>query len=297
MSQTICITGGSGFVGKYLINELKKRGYKIKVIDLINSTDFIDGIKYFKGSILNISDLEKAIYGSDVVIHLAAAIGIADSQLVFDTSYYGAINVVKNSEKYGVKKIIAFSTVSSLKEKTGAYGDSKFMSEEIFLNSSIPSVILRPDLIYGKHSNHPFKTMIKYINALPFIPVIGSGEIRMQPVFIDDVIRVTMRFLDMDASQYGNAFNVAGPEILSFNSILDKLSIIMCDKKKKRIHLSLFISKLLAMFLGIIFKKPPITIDNVIGATQDALSDLSPLKSKINYNPIYFDEGLKLTFS
>lgn len=115
----ITIIGGSGFIGQNIAENLKKN-HKIKIFDIKPSP--IKNFDFFQGNINNLKSINKAIKNSDVVIHLAAALGVVNTEknpiFTLDTNIFGTKNVLESCIKNNVKKII-FSSSSEV------YGEPK----------------------------------------------------------------------------------------------------------------------------------------------------------------------------
>ena len=82
----ILVTGGAGFIGKYLVNDLLKKGNIVTIFDNFSNSDkkcilscAEKGIKILEGDITKLDDILNATKDQDVVIHLAAKISVEDS--------------------------------------------------------------------------------------------------------------------------------------------------------------------------------------------------------------------------
>ena len=112
--KKILITGGTGFIGSNITNRLKKDN-DVTVFDLKEPDN--NELKFLKGSINEYSDVENAINDFDVVIHLAASLGVINTEenpvSTLDTNIFGTRNVLEACRKSNVKKII-FSSSSEI---------------------------------------------------------------------------------------------------------------------------------------------------------------------------------------
>lgn len=108
--KKVLITGGAGKMGKFVAEELRKK-YEVKLFDL-KPTDPIE--EFLKGDIRVLQDVEKAMKGSDTVIHLAAIPGdTGEAQKIMETNVMGTFNVLEAAANHGVKKIIYASSISA----------------------------------------------------------------------------------------------------------------------------------------------------------------------------------------
>ena len=129
----IIITGGAGFIGKYLVSYLLEKGNKITVFDNFSNSeentmkDFIKkGVKVINGDIRKFEEIVKETENQDVLIHLAAKISVSESFLnpseTFEVNVDGTKNVLKACKRNNIKKIIIASSAA-------VYGESSFSNK------------------------------------------------------------------------------------------------------------------------------------------------------------------------
>ena len=127
------VTGGAGFIGSNIVEELLKRGEKVAVLDNFstgkkeNLKPFLSKIKVFKGDIRNKVDLKKALKGVDYCIHQAALRSVAksvdDPFSTNDVNINGTLNILFEAKKAKVKRVVYASSSS-------AYGDVKLFPQK-----------------------------------------------------------------------------------------------------------------------------------------------------------------------
>ncbi len=179
----ILITGGSGFLGSNLANELaKKKSNKVYIFDNnfrgnIKNLEKLNNLIFIKGDIRNTENLKKIIKKVDIVFHLAFINGTRNfyekPDLVLDVGITGTINIIKliNTTKNKVKKFIYASSseiyqtpkkiptpedvqaiIPNLMNPRFSYGGAKMIGELLtlyLLKKSIKKIIFRPHNIYG----------------------------------------------------------------------------------------------------------------------------------------------------
>ncbi len=123
---------------------------------------------------------------------------------------------------------------------------------------------------------------------LPFVPVIGDGSQRLQPVFVEDVADAVAQA----ASPTGptGTFEIGGPEVLSMNEVLRAMMEIR-GKVKPLIHFPTFLPKLAGFFLQVL-PKPPLSPEAVDFATADALADTERLLQEFDLRLTNLRDGL-----
>lgn len=212
----VLLTGSEGFVGKVLVDNLLDSGHEIDGIDrakAVNPSYILHRID-LKNEIL----LDPASY--DVVVHCAAAKGdwdISDKEF-YEDNVLATENLLNYVRKCEVKKIIHFSTVaiysrdvtdggeSTKIEPDSVYGQTKLDSEILIRKyaeeSGIPTVVLRPSVIYGRDNYANMFNLIQQLNrALPF--QINPIGITKSHVSVRNVVDVVLRFSDPSYSVNG----------------------------------------------------------------------------------------------
>lgn len=205
--MAILVIGGTGFIGSHLVVSLKKQGHEVIL---------------FNGDISKREDIEKfnGQQGISCVIHLAAVINSRDKNLFWKINVEGTKNIIDLSRRLSASRLIFLSSIRAISTIKDPYTESKRVAEELVAKSGLSYIILRPSLIYGSGDNKNISSLIKLAKQLPIVPVL---PFRMQPLFIDDLIKAILACLDLSA---GQIINVVGPEIISFKDLWNRLKAL-----------------------------------------------------------------------
>lgn len=179
--MNVLITGGTGFIGQHLLEELAGDDLQITVISRKQNPEFWCANKNFKiiqADISNKKTLEDAFSSTEVVINLAAE--LKSSANFESANILGTKNIVELSEVNKIKKIIHLSSVgvvgmqysltkTVVDETTpchpkNEYERTKLRSEEIMKGSKVPYVILRPTNVFGDH--HPRQALLGFFQHI-----------------------------------------------------------------------------------------------------------------------------------
>lgn len=102
------ITGGSGFIGSFLVEALQQKGYEVKILD-IKEPKFTPHVSFVKGSVTDRELVSSALAGQDVIYHLAGILGthetVSNAYKTAEVNILGALNVLDASRKHGVQVI------------------------------------------------------------------------------------------------------------------------------------------------------------------------------------------------
>lgn len=192
----IAMTGGSGFIGTRLIEQLKADGHNIVIIDIAHETPI---------NILDQDKLNAACAGCDAIYHLAAEHrdDVSPVSLYYEVNGAGTANVAKAAEINNIKKIIFTSTVAvyglnkgksdeaQIPDPFNDYGKSKLEGEKHLQewaqkNPANSAVIVRPVVVFGENNRGNVYNLINQISRGKFI-MIGKGGNKKSMAYVGNV--------------------------------------------------------------------------------------------------------------
>ncbi|MCL4419146.1 NAD-dependent epimerase/dehydratase family protein [Patescibacteria group bacterium] len=292
--KRVLITGSTGFIGKKVLEYFLKNNYSISVIvrkKSLNKVIFKDKIKVIAGDIRDYKSVEKSSRNIEGVIHLAAL--KADEKDSFDVNVIGAENLTKACFNNKVKHIIYVSTISAKLKKKGIYGETKQKAEEIFLHGKVPTTILRPSIVYSDSYGGIFGKLVRS-TSMPFVPVFGKGNALFYPIHIDDLVKA-IGIAACLSSTRGKAYDVVGPDAISFNDLLMEIAKGL-NRKVRLVHTPVFIGYIFATILSKLFYRAPITKSNIYGATQNPKVSGKRFFKDFGFVPRALKKGLRDIF-
>ena len=278
----IVVTGGTGFVGTHLVNALLRRGHSVAVLarrpdDARNR--FNRPVERVRGDVLYPPSLVSAFAGRDAVIHLVGIIH-EKGELTFDRIHReGTENVVAAARDANVRRLLHMSAMGTSDDSPSEYGRSKAAGERAVRESGLDWTLFRPSIVFGPGDG--FVSLLAPIvrhNPI-FIPVIGSGETRFQPVSVYDVARVFADALEKPEA-VGRSFEVGGPDVLTLNEIYREIATVLGKRNKPLVHLPLWWGRLLARLFEFLARRgwipaPPLTRDQLKSLSRDNVADVS----------------------
>ncbi len=285
----ILITGATGAIGRKLIAKLENTGYALRILARKKPLFFSEKIEYSIGDLQNIKSLNKAANNIDIVIHLAGLTHSHNSRLYYAINTDGTKNLITACKSNDVKKIIHISSRTAGIEG-GAYAHSKLLAEKIIISSGLNWMILRLSEVYGTSNKEMISRLLHIIKKSKFIPVIGAGDYLLSPIYIDDVIDVIVVILNNN-SFTNKIYTISGPEIFTYNQLIDRLSRIL---KVERIKISVpvFFAKIIA-FLFYLFKINMFVQDQIPRLLCKKPADIMLAKKELNFNPRTIEAGIK----
>jgi nucleoside-diphosphate-sugar epimerase len=236
MKRSIFITGASGFIGKSLLRALDWQAYRY-VYCLSRDPEKMDfpdkkpgNLIVVKGDLLDVDSYRENLKQVDTVVHLAAVTGKVRPAEYYRVNTLGTRKLVECCQQSGVRFILYVSSIAAKfkKKKRYFYADSKIQAEEIIRSCGLKYSLLRPTMVLGKES--PVFSGFSRFAFLPLVPLFGRGEVKIQPVFVDDVAEVISNILKH--SRFDNRMvEIGGPERISIRNFLE---LIRQTKQKKK---------------------------------------------------------------
>jgi len=275
--NSICILGGTGFVGKYIAGRLASTGKHVRILtrNRNNHRDLLvlPNVELIEADMFDRSQLETHIEGMDAVINL---IGILNEKQHNGDGFRKVhVDLPKSilgvCLKLHIPRIIHMSALNadanlgaSFYLRTKGEGENAlhtFSSERLAVTSFRPSVIFGP----GDSFLNRFAMLLK---ATPFAFPLACANARFAPVYVGDVADRFVAALD-DKSTYGKHYNLCGPREYSLQQLLEYTATTL-GLKKKIIGLPDVISKMQAYTLEW-FPGKPFSIDNYKSLKLDSV--------------------------
>ncbi|MFZ5652559.1 MAG: NAD-dependent epimerase/dehydratase family protein [Bacillota bacterium] len=277
----LLVTGITGLTGRFLYSEIVRNGKAGSLRCLVRKNSdlsWIDGSmpELVYGDANNISDLAEAMKGVSGVIHL---VNIRCSP-----------QVIEACKIAGVKRVV-FVNTTGMYSKYQAYSGLYRQLEEKIFASGLDYTIIRPTMIYGNQLDKNINKLVRLINRLPVFPVVGDGKSLMQPVYAGDLARVIYQAYKSSRA-VGKDYNVAGKEPLSYYEILYQIASAL-GKKRFFVRIPYRLA-LIAGKLGDIIPNGLVNLEKIRRLSEDKVFDYSKAKHHLDYNPIPFQEGIKL---
>ena len=237
---SILVTGGTGFLGKRLVQKLLNEGHEVTVFSRNPHDDLPPEVNPFIGDIRDRAALKSAFKKIDVVYHLAINLNESDPEM-YEINTKGTKNVVDLCKESGVKQIIYMSSSGVLGEtkipaketfpynpKT-KYEKSKMKSESMIKDSNVPYTIVRTTIVIG-----PNLIWAQIFEAAKKgYPIIGSGKNYFHLVYVEDVVN----FLDIvknNPKALNNIFHLASSDTPTYyevyKMITEELGVKMTEK-------------------------------------------------------------------
>jgi len=249
----ILITGGAGFIGSHLANQLHQRGNFVRVLDDLSSGDpakLPAGINFTRGDVRDIPKLWSLLQGVDVVYHLAARVSVPASILYpreyNDVNVGGTVALLEACRDVGVRRVILGSSATVYGNQAGQpaheematqpavpYAVSKVAAEQFLFTigrlSGFETVALRIFNAYGAGQLLPpvhapaIPQFMQQVIGGGSVVVDGDGNQTRDFVYIDDVVRALIRAADAPQVDQ-QIINVGSGLEITVNALIERIA-------------------------------------------------------------------------
>lgn len=288
----ILLTGATGFVGSHILKRLIDQHIKVRcIVRSISNARILDskGIDVHKGDVTDMASLNGSCKGVDTVIHLVGIIREGKGITFEKVHYQGTANILEESKKSGVRKFIHMSALGTRVDAVSRYHKTKWQAEEVVKNSGIDYTIFRPSIICGPEDE--FVNMFaKMMRRSPVIPVIGSGNHKMQPIYVEDVVSSFLKTVDNDKT-IGKIYELGGPDALTFNDILKTIADVI-GRNIMLLHIPTGIMRPVAWLMEQTLHSPHVTREQLIMLNEENTCNISAMREDLGIHPKNFQDTI-----
>lgn len=250
----VLITGGAGFIGSHLCDSLVARGFKVSILDNLstgsneNVSHLVGKIKVFQGNIKDQKLVESLVSDSDLVFHMAAAVGVKtilnDPLESMSTNFAGSEIVLNACAKFDKKIVIASTSeiygknmkqplsegddriMGAPQKLRWSYADSKALEEAmayaLYLTKNLKVITVRFFNVVGPRQSGSYGMVLpRFVNAAlnnNDVEVFGDGKQKRVFCHVLDAIDAIIKLTETDKS-VGQVFNIGGSEEISIKEL------------------------------------------------------------------------------
>ena len=271
--KQVTVFGGSGFIGRAIVRALAQEGYQIRVAcrrlelaERVKTAGDVGQVTLIRANLRMPQSVAAAITGSQAVIN---AVGIPferGRQRYRSVHVEGARAIAEASRAAGVQRLVHISGIGAeSRSSKNRYIQSKAEAEDAIISGFETATILRPSVVFGA-DDAMFNRMARIATQAPFVPVVGNGKARVQPVFAGDVGAAVAAVLARPDTAK-SVFELGGPRVYTYREIA-ALTLREIDRDKPIIGVPAGLMKIAGWFAEFL-PVPPLTHDQVDLLTHD----------------------------
>ena len=282
----VTVFGGSGFIGRHLIEHLVMAGESVRIAvrHPFKMAGFPNRarIQCVEADILDDKAVRTAIEGADTVINLVGILTQVGRQTFTAIHDEGARRVAATAKRLGVSQVIHMSALGVSRTAPALADRSKAAGEEAVRAAFPDATIIRPSLVFGP-DDHFFNGFAKLAQRLPALPLIGGGQTKFQPVYVGDIVAGFAAILANPANR-GKVYEFGGPRACTFKELLE----FLCATIRVRpllVPVPFWAAEVLGALLQM-FPDAPLTRDQVrLLRTDKVVSGSEPTLDDVGVKP------------
>jgi uncharacterized protein YbjT (DUF2867 family) len=264
--SVVTVFGGSGFIGRHTVRALADAGYRVRVaVRSPNLANFllpaghVGQIQVVKCNVRNAEQVAAALRGADAAVNLVGVLYSRGGQSFNALHAEAAGTIAQAAKDAGVQTLVHVSAIGADEESQAAYARSKVEGEKLVREAFPAATILRPSLVIGPEDQF-FNKFASLARFIPFLPLVGGGHTKFQPVFVGNVADAIVKCV-ADSATHGKTYELGGPGIYSFKELMEFL-LRAIDRKRLLVPFPSWLMMLKAYFWQFL-PTPPLTPDQV----------------------------------
>lgn len=281
--KLVTVFGGSGFVGRYVVRELAKMGYRVRIAvrrpDLAGHTQPMGAVGQIHAIQANLRyewSIERAVDGADAVVNLVGILFESGKQTFDQIQGDGAGLIAKACKNAGIDRLVHVSAIGADAESPAQYARTKAEGEALVREQLRNVIIMRPSIVFGPEDEF-FNRFANMARFSPVLPVV-SPKTRFQPVYVGDVADAIAKAVDGGASD-GATYELGGPEVESFEGLMERMLTVI-DRKRMIVALPNKVAEMQARVFELL-PKPPLTVDQVkLLGSDNVVSDAADIEGR-----------------
>ena len=289
--QVVTVFGGSGFVGRYVVALLARDGWRIRVAvrdpqkaAFLKACGDVGQVVPLAVDVSDPASVARIVQGSSVVINLIGIL-LEQGKQRFDLLQASVPGTVAAAaQKAGARTLIQMSAIGADLNSPSRYGRSK-AEGEVAARAAFPSaVIVRPSIVFGPEDDF-FNRFAKMAHVSPFLPLVGGGNTRFQPVYVGDVAGAIRKIVLHPDKYSGEIYELGGPKVMTFRECLE---LLLREVRLNRflVGLPFWLARVMSVFMTVL-PNPPLTLDQLKMLEKDnVVSDQAKHLEDLGIKPV-----------
>jgi len=278
----LLVTGGSGFLGGYVLDEAARRGHETVALarsEQAAATVTALGAKALPGNLDDDAELPGVMAAADcdVLVNLASL------------GFGHAPAIVAAAAEAGIGRAVFVSTTAVTTRLPAATKRIRLAAEDRIRSSSLSWTILRPTMIYGAAGDRNLSRLLPLLRRAPVLPVPGGRQLQ-QPVHVADVASAVLSAAERSGSA-GSTYDIAGPEPMTFAELLRTCAVAVRSRTR---FVPVPLAPLITMARGYerFSRHPRIKAEQLQRLAEDKAFAIGAAAADLGYAPCPFTEGI-----
>ncbi len=291
----ILLMGATGYIGGRLAPRLAEAGHEVRCLtrrpERLDGVPWANSVEIARGDALEPASLGSAMMGIEVVYYLVHSIGTgADFEL---SDRIAARNTAAAAEAAGVGRIVYLGGLVPSGELASPHLASRAEVGQIFLESSVPAVVLQAGVIIG--SGSASFEMLRYLTErLPVMVTPKWVRSLVQPIAVGDVLAYLTGVLGLPADT-NRRFDIAGPDVVSYREMMQRYARVAGLKRRIIIPVPVLSPWLSSQWVNVVTPVPKAIAQPLIESLRNnAIAHEHDIEALLPRELYSFDEAVRL---
>jgi NADH dehydrogenase len=240
-NRLVTVFGGSGFLGRYIVGALARKGWRIRVAvrrpDLAAFLTPLGGVGQIQPVQVNVrfpDSIAAALEGATAALNATGVKAESGAQTYKAVHVDGALALARAASSARVATYVHVSGIGADAKSSSPYIASKGLGEQATRDAFPDAMVMRPSVVFGPEDDffNRFGALACY---LPVLPLLAGGETRVQPVYVGDIGQATSAALS-GLAKPGAIYELGGPQIMTVREAAE-LALRTIDRRRPLIGL------------------------------------------------------------
>jgi uncharacterized protein YbjT (DUF2867 family) len=263
---TVCVFGGTGFLGRRLVRRLAAEGAALRIAvrspdraqSVLRAAD-LQRVTVLRADVRDRASVAAAVAGADAVVNAVSAY-VEKGGVTFESVHvHGAKTLAQEAAAAGVARLVLVSGIGADPQSPSPYIRARGRGELVVRQAFPGATIVRPSAMFGP-GDALFGTLADIVRMLPVVPIIGGGRTRLQPVYVEDVAQAIVRLL-ADPETASRTYELAGPGVYTLRELVGFVLRIM-NKHRLLVPVPFTVAEIQARLFEFL-PSPPLTTGQV----------------------------------
>ncbi len=264
-TERVTVFGGTGFLGHAIVRQLVEAQSRVRIAIRHPVAEYATDVEQVQADVRDEAAVAAAIADAQAVVNVVA-LYVERGKETFDAVHVqGALHVARQAKRHGLERLVHVSGIGVDPTSASPYIRARAQGELRVKKAFDGATIIRPSVLFGPQDGF-LNALDRVSRLLPVVPLFGSGQTRLQPVYVEDVAAAVAACL-RDAASAGKIYELGGAEVHTYREILQQ---VLRHRSRRRavLPVPLVIWDMLATALSVL-PAPPVTRDQIALMRRD----------------------------
>ena len=264
-TELVTVFGGTGFLGRTIVRQLVDAHVQVRIAVRNPATEATNDIEQVQADVRDEAAVGGVIAGAQAAVNVVGLYVERGEETFNAVHVQGALHVARQAKRHGLGRLIHISGIGADPTSASPYIRARGQGELSVKKAFSDATIIRPSVLFG--SQDAFLNALDSISrVLPVIPLFGTGQTRLQPVYVEDIAAAVAACL-RGAASVGKTYELGGAEVRTYREILQHV-LRHRGRRRALLPVPFFIWDILASGLSVL-TAPLITRDQIALMRQD----------------------------